>query len=143
MSEEINNGSGSVDVISADLTTVVESVSELTEVLQAQQEQKTAEEEIAVEDEKNTNELLKEVITTLKEQQPTEEEVQAQTLTEEEQATTDDMILQELTSLNENLLVLTEQMPEEKIVVEGFYFVGLSVVITFAVYMFWSQLSKW
>lgn len=32
---------------------------------------------------------------------------------------------------------------QNDLIVEGSFFVGLCVIISFAVYMFWSQMSKW
>ncbi|HWK24759.1 MAG TPA: hypothetical protein VNS08_17230, partial [Ureibacillus sp.] len=79
----------------------------------------------------------------LEEQKPTDEELQLESETVlTEQETLQD-IDQQLILLNETILAMQEEMPKEKIVVEGFFYVGLSVVIALGVYMFWNQLSKW
>lgn len=89
------------------------------------------------------NESINQLIEIIQSQQPTPEEKQTQvTMTEDNQATLDN-INNEMQLMNQQLIALTEEMPKEKTVVEGNYFVGLSVVIAFGVYMFWNQLSKW
>lgn len=136
MNEEIEEVVQNDSSSPPDMTTVIESIQTLTETLQLQQEQKELEEDQQANEEQTTNELLEKLITTIEEQQPTEEE-------QNSSMEVDKSIEEQLTLLNQNLVALTEEMPKEKIVVEGFYFIGLSVVIAFGVYMFWNQLSKW
>lgn len=151
MSEEVESEvvSSAEESEPVDLTPVVEKISELTETiaeqneaLAEQQEQQKIETETKVEEEKSTNELLEEMIVEMQ-KEPSEEEVQASMLSVEEQAAYEQNIEQQLSLINDNLVALTEVMPKSDIVVEGFYFVGLSVVISIAIYMFWSQISKW
>lgn len=136
MNEEIEEVVQNDSSSSPDMTTVIESIQTLTETLQLQQDQKEQEEDQQANEEQTTNELLEKLITTIEEQQPTEEE-------QNSSMEVDKSIEEQLTLLNQNLVALTEEMPKEKIVVEGFYFIGLSVVIAFGVYMFWNQISKW
>lgn len=132
------------------LDAVVESINDLTTAIQdqidqsvANEEKKLSEEESAAVEEKNTNELLEEIKTSLEVREPTEEELEQSSIAAEKQANHEEFIEQQLVSLNESLLVLREEMPNKDLVAEGYFFSGLSVVIAFAVYMFWNQLSKW
>lgn len=144
MNEEITtNETVDNSVNNTELSTVVDSVKELTEVIKEYQEQKSVEDETQATEEKTTNELLENLLTAIEEQKPTDEEIKAENATTEENQTTLQSIETELKTLNENLVTLTEQSPKEEIVVEGFFFVGLCVVIAIGVHMFWSQISKW
>ncbi|GAB0171927.1 hypothetical protein LSPCS325_53640 [Lysinibacillus sp. CTST325] len=129
-----------------DFTELETKIDKLVEVLVTDQEQKKAEAEKlaeeekqkAVEDEKN---LKEEQLKTAK-----DAKLQAET-TEKEHDLLQSLVtaVDEMAVANEGYHAETIELMEKqhKDNVEGFYFVGLSIVIAFAVYMFWNQLSKW
>lgn len=134
--EQVNESVESLEP-SSDLTTVVESVNLLVETMQAENEAEALAEEEEEEAEVENTEVLKTILETL---QPSEEEIQAQAVADETEMESLQAIKQELILLNETI---TEEMPKVDLVTEGFFFIGLSVMISLAVYMFWNQLSKW
>lgn len=125
-----------------DLTGLESNLSDLVEVLETERKdaELLAEEETqkALEAEKK----LKEEQLLLEE----EAKLQLQNVEKEQE------LLQSLVTGVDEILVANERyhtenqellIDQHKDVVEGFYFVGLSIIISFAVYMFWNQLSKW
>lgn len=130
-------------VVTGDLSEVTQKLDELKEVLATEQEK------VIVNDvEMTTDEVLVEILNSL--QTDPEEVEQQNTIIQSQQAVAEsqEAILQELLIVNQNFLneyttqlEVIEQRHKEQ--TEGFFFVGLSVIISFAVYMFWNQISKW
>lgn len=125
-------------VISGDITEVTEKLDELKEVLTEEKEP----EKVLVDDvEMTSDEVLVEILNTL--QPDPEQQQMALTNAESEmellQQIVDELKAQQATTLEHQEIAL-EQHEQ---LVEGNFFVGLTVVISFAVYMFWNQLSKW
>lgn len=136
MNEQVNESVESLEV-SSDLTAVIDSVNTLVETMQAENEAEALAKEEEVKTEAEEAEVLDKILETL---QPSEEEIQAQAVADETEMESLQAIKNELVLLNETI---TEEMPKVELVTEGFFFIGLAVMISFAVYMFWNQLSKW
>lgn len=130
-------------VVTGDMSEVTEKLDELKEALT------TEPEKVIVNDvEMSSDEVLVEILNSL---QPDPEEVEKQnTVTQNQQVSAENQeaILQELLTVNQDLFneytaqfEIMEQRHNEQL--EGYFFVGLSIIISFAVYMFWNQISKW
>lgn len=129
--------------LTGDMSEVTQKLDELKEVLTKEPEK------VIVNDvEMTSDEVLAEILNSL---QPDPEEVEIQNvITQNQQAIAENQeaILQELLTVNQELLneytmqfEVMEQRHKEQL--EGYFFVGLSIIISFAVYMFWNQISKW
>lgn len=141
MTEEQNNPvipESSVD-LTAGLSDVSTKIEELTEEL--------TKEDVVIVDGKEvpTSEIMVEILNELK---PDEEQLKVQSQNVETQQEAMDLMLEKLGEIvtnNERYHTEKQELmiKQQEITVEGFFFVGLSIVISFAVYMFWNQLSKW
>ena len=125
-------------VIAGDITEVTEKLEELKEVLTEEKEP----EKVLVDDvEMTSEEVLVEILNTL--QPDPEQQELALTNVESEmellQGILNALETQQATTLEHQEIALQQHSE----LVEGNFFVGLSVVISFAIYMFWNQLSKW
>lgn len=128
----------SVD-LSAGLSDVSTKIEELTEEL-------TKEDVITVDGEEiPTSQIMVDILNELK---PDEEQLKVQSQNVETQQEAMDLMLVKLGEIvtnNETYHIENKELmiKQQELTVEGFFFVGLSIVISFAVYMFWNQLSKW
>lgn len=132
-------------VVTGDISEVTEKLEELKEVLSEEKEPTT----VNVDGKEMTQEeVMAEILTTL---QPDPEQVEkSNTDTQTEIQLQKEMVdgfSQMMVATEEQQAMMLEQnelqLQQHKEIVEGFYFVGLSIVISFAIYMFWNQLSKW
>lgn len=125
-------------VITGDLSEVTEKLEELKEVLTTEEEPKT----VLVNDvEMTSDEVLVEILNTL---QPDLEHQQLQQTNAESEIELLQSILNALETQQATAIEQQEvALERHEQLVEGNFFIGLSVIIGFAVYMFWNQLSKW
>lgn len=138
MTVATDNALDSPQLITGDLSEVAEKLDELKEVLSEEKEP----EKILVDDKEMTaNEVLVEIM------QKVEPDLAQKDLTNDmaatQLATLDDLLLatQNLLEKTDEQNVLLDQ--QQQLQIESTFFVSLSIVISFAVYMLWSQLSKW
>lgn len=129
-------------VIAGDITEVTEKLDELKEELKEVLTEEKEPETVLVNDvELTSDEVLVEILNTL--QPDPEQQELALTNVESEmellQGILNALETQQATTLEHQEIALQQHSE----LVEGNFFVGLSVVISFAIYMFWNQLSKW
>lgn len=136
-------------VIAGDITEVTEKLDELKEVLT---EEKKSEKIIVNETEMTEQEILAEMLTTMQSQNEPDPEQEKMTIEQQQMqqtnAETEIELLQQIFNALETQQATTLENQELALerheqLVEGNFFVGLTIVISFAVYMFWNQLSKW
>lgn len=125
-------------VITGDLSEVTEKLEELKEVLTEEKEPETV---LVGEVEMTPTDILAEI---LEKVEPDIEQIQISN----DLALAQQAILSSQLESNNELLEKVEELilqldQTEQMMIEGNYFIGLSVVIAFAIYMFWNQLTKW
>lgn len=136
-------------VVTGDISEVTEKLDELKEVMS---EEKEPEKIIVNETEMTEQEILAEMLTTMQSQNEPDPEQEKMTMEQQQiqqtNAETEIELLQQIVNALETQQATTLEhqeiaLEQHKQSVEGDFFVGLTVVISFAVYMFWNQLSKW
>lgn len=139
-----------------DLTNLESKLTDLVEVLEADQEQKKAEAEKLAKEEEEAKQLAEEQAKTEAENaQLTEAELKEKAKVDEEhaktvmslqesQATTLDDILSEMQTLNENVVLLHEKTDfQNEVITESAVMITIAVVMASGVKLFLEQISKW
>lgn len=139
-----------------DLTDLESKLTDLVEVLEADQEQKKAEAEKLAKQEEEAKQLAEEQAKTEAENaQLTEAELKEKAKADEEhaktvmslqesQATTLDDILSEMQTLNENVVLLHEKTDfQNEVITESAVMITIAVVMASGVKLFLEQISKW
>lgn len=136
-------------VEAGDMTEVNQQLEEIKEVLS---EEKEPEKIMVNETEMTSDEILAEMLMTMQSQSEPDPEQEQMNLEQQQMAQTNAEteieLLQQIVNALETQQATTLEHQEIALeqhdqLVEGNFFVGLSVVISFAIYMFWNQLSKW
>lgn len=139
-----------------DLTNLESKLTDLVEVLEADQEQKKAEAEKLAKEEEEAKQLAEEQAKTEAENaQLTEAELKEKAKADEEhaktvmslqesQATTLDDILIEMQTFNENVVLLHEKTDfQNEVITESAVMITIAVVMASGVKLFLEQISKW
>lgn len=139
-----------------DLTDLESKLTDLVEVLEADQEQKKAEAEKLAKQEEEAKQLAEEQAKAeVENAQLTEAELKEKAKADEEhaktvmslqesQATTLDDILSEMQTLNENVVLLHEKTDfQNEVITESAVMITIAVVMASGVKLFLEQISKW
>lgn len=154
--EQIETPEEVVTPPAVDLTELETKLTDLVEVLEADQEQKKAEAEKLAKQEEEAKQLAEEQAKTEAENaQLTEAELKEKAKADEEhaktvmslqesQATTLDDILSEMQTLNENVVLLHEKTDfQNEVITESAVMITIAVVMASGVKLFLEQISKW